>query len=375
MAWIEQRGTRFRVRCRTESGTVATDSSHPTFNAADIRRMQVDLDQATGTYLDPALGRITLAAWADLWQETYDAGPARRAASASHLRNHILPRLGRVPLARIDRHMIKMFTKHLKTQLADSSTVSVMSLLSQIMREAVADRRISHNPCQGVKVATGRRPERPWATPDQIDRIIHRIDRYEHRILILTAAYTGMRWGELTGLHRDRLDLAAGIIHIDAETGALHEVGGRLFLGPPKTADSARPVHLPPFLTHLLGDIVRGHSHPTVFTGERGGYLRRSNFSTRVWRPAVNGDPNHPPIIEGMHFHDLRHTHKTWMIEDDIPEIVQAKRLGHRLPGVRGIYSHTTPAMIQRLTADLQRRFITTQTPAGITELRPPQAA
>ncbi|BCB83732.1 hypothetical protein Psuf_010450 [Phytohabitans suffuscus] len=67
--------------------------------------------------------------------------------------------------------------------------------------------------------------------------------------------------------------------------GALHEVGGRLYLGPPKTAGSAREVHLPPF-------------------------------------------------IEGTHFHDLRHTHKTWLIEDDIPEVAQAKRLGHRLAGV-----------------------------------------
>jgi integrase len=53
----------------------------------------------------------------------------------------------------------------------------------------------------------------------------------------------------------------------------------------------------------------------------------------------------------GMHFHDLRPTYKTWLIEDDIPEIAQAKRLGHRIPDVRGIYSHVTPAMQQRITA------------------------
>jgi integrase len=58
-----------------------------------------------------------------------------------------------------------------------------------------------------------------------------------------------------------------------------------------------------------------------------------------------------------MHFHDLRHTHKTWLIEDDIPEVAQAKRLGHRLPGVRGIYSHVTPAMTQRITDALQHRW------------------
>ena len=45
------------------------------------------------------------------------------------------------------------------------------------------------------------------------------------------------------------------------------------------------------------------------------------------------------------------------MIEDEIPEIAQAKRLGHRVPGVRGIYSHVTPAMEQRIVDALQARW------------------
>jgi integrase len=49
-----------------------------------------------------------------------------------------------------------------------------------------------------------------------------------------------------------------------------------------------------------------------------------------------------------MHFHDLRHTHQAWMVEGGVPEVAQAKRLGHRLPGVRGIYSHS-PTVVQRL--------------------------
>ena len=66
-------------------------------------------------------------------------------------------------------------------------------------------------------------------------------------------------------------------------------------------------------------------------------------MSRRVWRPAVDGNPKTgtAPILKGMHFHDTRHTHKTWLIEDDIPEIAQARRLGHHIPGVRGIYSPT----------------------------------
>ncbi|MEU5931121.1 tyrosine-type recombinase/integrase [Micromonospora sp. NPDC047187] len=68
-----------------------------------------------------------------------------------------------------------------------------------------------------------------------------------------------------------------------------------------------------------------------------------------------------PPVLPGMHFHDLRHTHKTWLIEDGIPEIAQARRLGHRLPGVRGIYSHVTEPMIAAVVDALQRRWETTQ--------------
>ncbi|MCW2640394.1 MAG: site-specific integrase, partial [Dactylosporangium sp.] len=58
----------------------------------------------------------------------------------------------------------------------------------------------------------------------------------------------------------------------------------------------------------------------------------------------------------------------------DIPEIAQAQRLGHRVPGVRGIYSHVTPAMRQRITDALQARWQTTQ-PAPAAAVRHLHAA
>jgi hypothetical protein len=96
-----------------------------------------------------------------------------------------------------------------------------------------------------------------------------------------------------------------------------------------------------------------------VFTASEGGWHRRANFRRWVWLPAVNGDPKRgwPPVAPGLHFHDLRHTHKTWMIEDETPKVLQHKRLGHKLGGVRGIYSHVTRPMIDKLLAGLQRRW------------------
>src|SRR5437763_1728440 len=190
MAWVEQRRTRFRVRFRTPDGTVGTDSSHPTRAGALLRCKQVDVDQAIGTYLDPAAGRITLARWVAIWEQTYVAGPARMAAYRSHLRNHVLPRFGQTQLTQINRHQIKLFAKDLKTRLADSSVTSIIALLSMLMREAIADRRIGHNPCHNIRITTGRAPERPTATPTQVNQIAGHTPRFAEQVLAITAAYT-----------------------------------------------------------------------------------------------------------------------------------------------------------------------------------------
>jgi Phage integrase family len=47
------------------------------------------------------------------------------------------------------------------------------------------------------------------------------------------------------------------------------------------------------------------------------------------------------PIRPGLTFHELRHSHKTWLIAAGIPKIAQARRLGHRLDRrVVEVYSH-----------------------------------
>jgi integrase len=363
MAWVERRSSAFRVRLRLPDGSVITDSVHERKAQAQLRAQEIDVELARETFVDPRDGRISLGEWVELWAATHQAGPATWSAYRSHLRLHILPRLGRLQLVAIRRQHVKTLVLELRRTLAPRSTADVITVLSMVLQEAVEDRRIPFNPCRGVRVNTGGRPERPHATTEQVAAIAARMRRPIDELMVVTAAYTGMRWGELSGLDRDNVDIDNATIYVHPEVGALHEVGGKLFLGPPKTVDSVRHIHLPPFLVELLTRALDGHDHPMVFPGARGGFQRRSNFNRRAWTPAVTGDPDAgvPPILAGMHFHDLRHTHKTWLIEDGIPEIAQARRLGHRLGGVRGIYSHVTPAMQQRLTDALQQRWEATQ--------------
>ncbi|MEU3117157.1 tyrosine-type recombinase/integrase [Micromonospora chalcea] len=363
MAWVEQRGMKFRVRLRMTDGTVTTDSTHDRRADAVIRAKEIDVEVARDTFIDPRGGRIRLAEWVPIWESTHQASPATWAAYRSHLRLHILPTLGPLPLVDIRRQHIKTLAVALGKRLAPRSVADVIMVLSMVLQEAVEDRRIPFNPCRGIRIPKGIRAERPHATAEQVAAIVARQARPSDGLMILTAAYTGMRWGEIAGLHRDNLDLTLGSIYVHPDTGALHEVEGKLYLGPPKTNDSVRHIRLPRFLTNLLATHLAEQPHHTVFPGARGYHQRRSNFNRRAWTPALAGDPqlDIPPILPGMHFHDLRHTHKTWLIEDGIPEIAQARRLGHRLAGVRGIYSHVTEPMITNLVDALQRRWETTQ--------------
>jgi hypothetical protein len=63
------------------------------------------------------------------------------------------------------------------------------------------------------------------------------------------------------------------------------------------------------------------------------------------------------PVKDGLTPHGLRHSHKTWMAEDGIPEILAEQRLGHQVPGMRGLYAHASQRMREDLTAALQARW------------------
>jgi integrase len=166
--------------------------------------------------------------------------------------------------------------------------------------------------------------------------------------------------GELAGLQRDHVNLRRRTIAIDPDTGALHESKHRLWLGPPKTPASARTITLPRFLAGLLQMHLSATSGEFVFTSPRGHPLRRSDFDRRVFRPAVDGNPHKgtQPVRPGLTFHGLRHSHKTWLIADAIPEIAQARRLGHHLSNrLVETYSHVAPEIEHRLIRTLELRW------------------
>jgi hypothetical protein len=159
---------------------------------------------------------------------------------------------------------------------------------------------------------TGRRiersPQRAWATPLEALLVAERTALLsasdDDFALIITLAYTGLRWAAQIGLEQEHLRLS--LINVEWQ---LHEVNGTFHRLPPKD-DSYRstnwepqiPVDLTPFLADLLSRHVmtqaghachcaaaHGGSGRYVFLRPGAGHYRRSTFARRVFRPAVDG--------------------------------------------------------------------------------------
>ncbi|MGI8311790.1 tyrosine-type recombinase/integrase [Saccharopolyspora hattusasensis] len=378
MSFVEKSGKNtWRVRYWKDDGTHGSIPGFATKKAAENKANEIDSERRHGTFLDPNAGRLLLADWATTWLDSLDVEQATESQYRSLTRNHILPQWGNTSLNDIAGSAVHGWSKKLRAKgYANSTVITIVKILSMMLADAAHERLIPANPVRPQRRGKRRRAPRRealWATPDQVLRIALQaaVTAWPGAgVLMITAAYTGARWGELAGLQRFNTHLDDGCIVIDPEIGALHEVDGVLSLGPPKTEESARTISLPPFLIEMLRAHLDTHSHSHVFVTKDNELLRRSNFSRRATRPAADGTLHKPcarhhlqAIAPGLVFHSFRHSHKTWLIADGIPQVAQARRLGHVIPDkIEHIYSHVAPEIETRLLQGLQQRWATALT-------------
>jgi hypothetical protein len=63
------------------------------------------------------------------------------------------------------------------------------------------------------------------------------------------------------------------------------------------------------------------------------------------------------PLRPGLTPHGLRHGHQTWLDDLGIRYVLQSERMGHEVPGMRGVYTHITSRMRAELQDGLQERW------------------
>lgn len=146
-----------------------------------------------------------------------------------------------------------------------------------------------------------------------------------YQVMVLVAAYGGLRLGGVGGLGISDLNLLRRTVTVSRNLVELDS--GHLVLGPTKTRASRRTVTLPRLVTdHLAQHLSAFGTGPegVVFTSPEGGMVRFGTWRQRYWYPAVA-----EAGLEPLRFHDLRHTHAALLIaQGEHPKVIQS-RLGH----------------------------------------------
>ncbi len=329
MAHIQRRrqyDSPWRVRYEGPDGRERSKSFAKRVDAERfLAAVQVDLAQ--GSWVDPARGRITVAEWDATWRDTsVDLRRSTLARLDTTMRCQVLPHWGGWRLDSVRHADVRAWVAHLlEAGLSPTTVRKAYFALNDLLRAAVADGRIAVNPARDVPLPAERRGEQRFLTTTEIDLLAAAVRPDRHRLLVLTAVCAGLRWGELAALRRHRVDLDRGRIRV-AET--ITDVSNQISYGPPKTPRSLRTVPIPRSLADQLADHIDRHAQPDtdglVFTSTRGGPLRRTRFRTNTWLPAVRRAG-----LEGLRFHDLRHTFVSlWIAAGANPKEVSV-RAGH----------------------------------------------
>jgi len=148
----------------------------------------------------------------------------------------------------------------------------------------------------------------------------------QHATLVEFVAYTGLRWGEATGLRVQDFEPLRRRVFITENAVA---VGGEIITGSPKTHES-RSVPVPAFLIEQLAVLYQGKRRDQLIFGDGTNHVR-SPDSRRGWyvaaiREAQEADPLFPRLT----LHDLRHTAASLAVSAGANVKAVQRMLGHK---------------------------------------------
>jgi integrase len=311
---------------------------------------------SAGAQIEPQ--RITVAEYLDRWLKDV-ARPTLKASTyenyAAAAKNHLKPRIGGIALSKLSIiHVQSLYADMTRCGKSAETVRLAHAVLRRALRQAVNWRLVPYNVCAEVERPRVVKSEITPLDATQVAALLKVAEADRLAAIFTVAIATGMRLGELFGLQRPDVDLAAGVIMVKH---TLTEVKGRLHLTEPKTARSRRRIDLPKVAIdalrrHCQAMAAEGHGNSKwIFCNVKGGPLRRSHFHDNSFKPLLK-----KAKLPTIRFHDLRHTSATLLLTAGVhPKVVQ-ERLGHSQISVTlDIYSHVLPTMQREAASKLDQ--------------------
>lgn len=326
----------------------------------------------TGTYVDST--RLTVKQYLEQWlldHASVNCTPKTHLEYSNKVRDYVLPSIGSLRLQDLKAaHLVSMYQtlrvsgrvrpKTVRTAaeepprvergLSERTLLHVHRILHNAFKQAVLWELLLRNPCDAVASPRPQTTEMRFLQPKEIEALL-RVACTDYCFpAVFLAVSTGMRLGEICALRWKDIELQQRFLSV--RRSLEYTPGAGIRFKTPKTGKSSRRIDLPPEtvdqLYHIRGKQVEERlklgpdyqDNDLVCCQPDGHPFRPDQISQRFRIMLRKANLPH------VRFHDLRHSHATWLLESGVhPKVVQ-ERLGHATIGTTlDIYSHVLPSM------------------------------
>lgn len=169
--------------------------------------------------------------------------------------------------------------------------------------------------------------ERAPFTPEEVNLLIQKASSDEWRGLILLAAHTGLRMGDVLSLGRQNIE------------------GEDIVIRPKKTKRTKATIRIPmtSSIQAWVGD-RKGKFFPEL--SKKTTSTHSTNFPRLMAKAGVPRDVTLPGGIKARRsFHCLRHSFTSWLAEANVHSDIRRKLTGHKSAGVHDRYTHHDKAL------------------------------
>ena len=276
---------------------------------------------------------VLLSDWISRWKKNELLGSVKESSYQTYLRQinaHLLPALGRLPLSEVTPAAVHDFVTQMEgAGFAHSTVKGALRLLNAALRSAQEEGLIFKNPCRKIRIQPKEAAEQRALSRSE-QETLRKAAAAQDDLPTLLGLYTGMRLGEVCALKWSDIDWEKKTITVRRtaqRTASMENREGRrtlLMIGSPKSKRSHRILPVPDFLFALLKKI-----RPAA---DAGAYI--FGKSDRAAEPRTMQrhfqQLTRTLGLSGVHFHTLRHSFATRLMELGVDIQTISALLGHQ---------------------------------------------
>ena len=230
--------------------------------------------------------------------------------------------------------------KIMRNEKVSITTVNIeLRMLRAAFNTALKWKYLKENPFQGVRFLPVPDREPPYLSKDEFNKLISMISETWIKDVIITAAMTGMRRGEIINLRWEDVNFHTKTIIVESSTRYKTKFGKR------------RVIPINDVVYKILCTRHNRTNKGYVFT--RGGKQINGDWLTQRLKSYLLRLNS----TKKLNFHSLRHTFSSWLVQSGVSIYEVQKLLGHSDIKVTQVYAHLAPnelhSVVSRINFDL----------------------